>query len=83
MYSAYVAEDRFQDENAFVRWRNVRGVCTSAGDGSPRSAPFALDLTLWRPAMPEDCEKEDEPDEYDCGRVFVTIGVGRRGYLAS
>lgn len=43
----------------------------------------ALDLTLWRPVMPEDCEEDDEPDEYDCGRVFMTMGVGRRGYLAS
>ncbi len=42
----------------------------------------ALDLSLWRPVMPEDCEEEDEPDEYDCGRVFTTIGVGRRGYFA-
>jgi hypothetical protein len=43
----------------------------------------ALDLSLWRPVMPEDCEEDDEPDEYDCGRVFTTIGVGRRGYYAS
>lgn len=43
----------------------------------------ALDLSLWRPVTPEDCEEEDQPDEYDCGRVFTTIGVGRRGYFAS
>jgi hypothetical protein len=43
----------------------------------------ALDLSLWRPVAPEDCEEEDEPDEYDCGRVFTTIGVGRRGYYGS
>jgi hypothetical protein len=43
----------------------------------------ALDLSLWRPVLPEDCEEEDQPDEYDCGRVFTTIGVGRQGYYAS
>jgi len=43
----------------------------------------ALDLSLWRPELPEDCEEEDEPDEHDCGRVFSTMGVGRPGYYAS
>lgn len=47
----------------------------------------ALDLSLWRPVMPEDGEDEedeaDQADDYDCGRVFSTIGVGRRGYYAS
>jgi hypothetical protein len=43
----------------------------------------ALDLSLWRPVLPEDCEEEDQPDEYDCGRVFTSIGVGRRGYWES
>jgi hypothetical protein len=37
----------------------------------------ALQLSVWRPVMPED-EDEDEDDEE--GRRFLTIGIGKPGY---
>lgn len=38
-----------------------------------------LELSLWRPTMPEEEQSREDTD----GRYFATVGVGVRGYFAA
>lgn len=41
-----------------------------------------LELGLWRPVVPSDCDPEDPDDEYRKGAYWQTIGVGRGGFFS-
>lgn len=63
----------------------IEAATQSAYDPEGDELPYAyifpgLDLSLWRPVVPEKDENTDEIPEDDEGKYFLTIGIGVKGY---